>query len=754
MMEMKQPRATGLFRLPGRPGALLLLLFALLAGFQARSAPAGALDGKRVLILTSYGAGRPGVEVLLDGFTAALERGGVSIDQVFTENLDLERAPDPAFRAHLAETIRMKYAARRIDVLYVLEQPALEFLLGDLRGFAREAPVIAVRANLPPQAELSGHRFVSQLVAYDVEGTVRRALELFPRTRRILFVSGSSASDRMVAAQAMDPWTSAVACENTGGLTLDQVRARIAEPAPGTVIVVLPFNRDGAGQTTVQMEVAFLVAASAQAPVFTLWDNVVGRGAVGGSVTNFRDVGRQAGQFALDLMAGRTALTVPVTALPSPASPKFDWAQIERWGGSPGHLPAGSLYINRPATLWHQYRTTVIVTALFLLGQSLLIAVLLVQRRIRHRLEAERRELESRLNQSQKLESLGSLAGGMAHDINNVLAAILSLASAHRQAMAAGDPLAKPLDTIASACIRGRDVVNRLLIFARKDLATLGPVDLNGVAREMIRLLEYTTLKRIRIITDLQEPLPAMEGDAAALGHALMNLFVNAVDAMPEGGDLTLATRTLPAGGLQLSVRDTGQGMSAEVLAKAVEPFFTTKPMGKGTGLGLAMVFGTVKAHKGELAFRSSPGAGTEVILTFPPGGEAGVPAPAEPEPLPVRPLRVLLVDDDELILESVAPMLRMLGHDVLTADSGQGALAQMEAGLEVDLVILDMNMPGLNGAQTLVRLKAFRPDQRVLMASGYSDGDMAPLLLAHSRVSSIQKPFDLKEISRKLALV
>ena len=711
-------------------------------------------------------------------------------------------------------------------------------------------------------------------------------MELFPKARRVLFVSGSTPSDQEVAAnavQAMKTWAPGVACEDTVGLTLDQVQVKLAEPPPGTVILVLPFNRDADGHTTVQMEVAFRVAETARAPVFTLWDNVVGRGAVGGSVTNFQDVGRQAGQFALDLMTGAVTLAGPVTVLPSRAMAKFDWTQIQRWGGAAGRLPRASLFINRPVTLWQQYRRTVIVTALFLLGQTVLITILLVQRRLRRlaegdlresearfrvlveqapeaivvydlvenrlidananaellfgcgraqlrqsgvlpflseeqpdgrppsdtfkenteraiaghqvlferavhradgsdllcevrlvrlpstrhpllrasfidltgrrRLEAERHELEAQLHQSQKLESLGSLAGGVAHDINNVLAAILSLASSHRQALGPADPLAKALDVISSACVRGRDVVNRLLVFARKDLATQGPVDLNGIVRDMLRLLEYTTLKRIRVTTELQEPLPAVEGDPGALGHALMNLFVNAKDAMPEGGDLTVSTRLLPGAVLRLSVRDTGQGMSAEVLKKAMEPFFTTKPMGQGTGLGLAMVFGTVKAHKGNLELRSTPGAGTEAILSFPAILEcppAGV--PDRPDPAPGQPLHILLVDDDELILESVAPLLRVLGHQVQTAASGQAALDLFRAGLAVDLVVLDMNMPGLNGAQTLDRLKALHPDQMVLMASGYSDQAMLPLLAAHTRLSSIQKPFNLNEIANKLA--
>ena len=275
------------------------------------------------------------------------------------------------------------------------------------------------------------------------------------------------------------------------------------------------------------------------------------------------------------------------------------------------------------------------------------------------------------------------------------------------------------------------------------------------MVREMVHLMEYTTLKRVRIATDFQEPLPAMEGDPAALGHALMNLFVNAVDAMPEGGELRITTRLLPGDQLQLSVRDTGHGMSPEVLKKAVEPFFTTKPMGKGTGLGLAMVFGTVKTHKGTLDLRSAPGEGTEAVLTFPacrPSPAPELPPGGSNGPGSGQPLRILLVDDDELILLSVAPMLTVLGHQVQTAASGQEALARLEAGLEVDLVILDMNMPGLDGAQTLARLKALRPEQRVLMASGYSDQDIAPLMAAHARVASIQKPFDLGEIAKKLA--
>jgi PAS domain S-box-containing protein len=370
--------------------------------------------------------------------------------------------------------------------------------------------------------------------------------------------------------------------------------------------------------------------------------------------------------------------------------------------------------------------------------------------------EAERRRLLLELQHAEKMESIGSLAGGVAHDMNNVLAAIMGMASILELGAQDQETTARALDTISRACTRGRDVVKSLLHFARKNLETLGPVNLNAIAREMVNLLSYTTLKRLQIITDFQEPLGLIEGDGGALSHALINLCVNAVDAMPEGGTLEIRTRQKAGWGIEISIRDTGTGMSPEVVKKAVEPFFTTKPVGKGTGLGLAMVYGTVQAHKGTFEIHSEMGKGTEVILGFPqlaaaaePGalaeGSAGRPGPSRGT------LRILLVDDDELIRLSVVPMLTALGHEVETAEGGEEALARLQAGLEADLVILDMNMPGLNGAQTLAQLLAIRPGQMVLMATGYSDDAIAPLLKDCPNVRGLRKPFSLGELRDRL---
>ncbi len=370
----------------------------------------------------------------------------------------------------------------------------------------------------------------------------------------------------------------------------------------------------------------------------------------------------------------------------------------------------------------------------------------------RKRAEEQQRLLSSQLQQSQKMESLGSLAGGVAHDLNNVLAAILSLSSTFRARTSSTDPMAMALDTISSACMRGRDVVRSLLVFARRELEAEGPVDLNALVGETVRLLSHTTLKRATLVTELLEPLPAILGDNSALSHALINLCVNAVDAMPHGGTITLSTARGLEGEVVLKVRDTGTGMNPDVLEKATEPFFTTKPQGQGTGLGLSMVYGTMQAHDGQVTIHSRPGEGTEVALVFPAHRVlAGVPSKAPPagESAGSPRLRVLLVDDDDLVLSSQQAVLEMLGHGVTPAPGGEEAIHLLEEGLEVDLVILDMNMPGMSGAETLRRIMILRPHQQVVIASGYLDDQARDLKSIYPTLRFIGKPYSIGELRR-----
>jgi PAS domain S-box-containing protein len=372
----------------------------------------------------------------------------------------------------------------------------------------------------------------------------------------------------------------------------------------------------------------------------------------------------------------------------------------------------------------------------------------------------DRRKAEEQVRQSQKLDSLGSLAGGVAHDMNNVLGAILGLASANLEFQPAGSPAARAFETIAKAATRGGEMVRSLLAFARRSQAEERELDVNGILLEEARLLERTTLSRVSLVQDLEPRLQAVRGDGGALAHAIMNLCVNAVEAMPGGGTLTLRTRNADPGWIEITVEDTGTGMSGAVVAKAMDPFFTTKEVGKGTGLGLSLVYSTVKAHEGTIGIESRPGEGTRVRIRLPACHERGGPAAhtgvssrrdEEGQAPPPPGLRVLLVDDDELVQHATTTLLQALGHSVRTCSRGEEALEAIKDGYEPEAVLLDINMPGLGGGGTLPLLRALLPAVPILLSSGRTDQAALELARAHPRVKLLPKPFTIQELRRCL---
>jgi PAS domain S-box-containing protein len=375
----------------------------------------------------------------------------------------------------------------------------------------------------------------------------------------------------------------------------------------------------------------------------------------------------------------------------------------------------------------------------------------------RKQAEEERLQLERQLSQSQKMDSLGNLAGGVAHDMNNVLGSILMLASAHEAIEPAGSPAQQAFATITKACQRGGDMVRRLLGLARQDISEAKLLDLNALVLEEVLLLERTTLAQVRFSLDLADRLRPVRGDDAALLHALMNLCVNALDAMPQGGTLTLRTRNAEPGWIELEVIDSGVGMPREVLDRAMDPFFTTKTHGKGTGLGLAIVYGTVKSHHGTMRLQSEPGRGTRVSVRLPSceGEEYELPAsPAPASEQAPQHLDVLLVDDDELIRAAIGPVLQAQGHRVVLARSGEEALDIMARGASPEVIILDMNMPGMGGRGVLPRIRSLRPEVPVLLATGRVGPEALALSREFSGVTLLPKPINARDLQAYLDTV
>ncbi|MCX7166839.1 MAG: PAS domain S-box protein [Rhodocyclales bacterium] len=392
-----------------------LVLLALLCRVLSVSAlaqaapPAPQADPKNILLLYSYGYGGKGVETFNDGFRSVMADAGVSVSNLFFEYLDLERnKADPQYRSRILDLLQRKYAARRIDLVVTVQQPALGFLLKEGRGLAPGAPVITLQNPIATAADVGERRVVSQLARFDVKGTLERALEIFPDTRRVVFVSGSSDADRRMAADAANvavPWQGRLEFEYTVDSALEDMLKRLATLPPKSIIVFTQYNRDSRGQVAVAYEVERKIVKSANAPVFGLFDYNLENGGIGGSVISVRKLGESTGNMALDLLHGKLQLSQPVTGATHEVIPMFDWGQIKRWGGDPGRLPGNSVFVNRVPTLWEQYRLYAIGLIMFLAAQCLLIAALLVSRRRRRVTELALQESEENL--AITLQSIG-----------------------------------------------------------------------------------------------------------------------------------------------------------------------------------------------------------------------------------------------------------------------------------------------------------------------------------------------------------
>jgi PAS domain S-box-containing protein len=361
--------------------------------------------------------------------------------------------------------------------------------------------------------------------------------------------------------------------------------------------------------------------------------------------------------------------------------------------------------------------------------------------------------------QSQKMEAIGKLTGGVAHDFNNLLAAIVGSVDLARARLAEGADITRFLDNIMQAAERGATLTHRMLAFARKQELELQTLDLGDLVRGMADLLERTIGPGIAIDTRFPLILKPVRADRAQLELALMNLAVNARDAMPNGGSIVLATRheqvqvrngLAPGEYLCLSVTDQGEGMDEDTLAKAADPFFTTKGVGRGTGLGLSMVVGMAEQCGGKLVLRSAKGEGTTAEIWLPiAAGERLSSQPAGPQKARpfMEPITVLAVDDDEIVLLNTAAILSDMGHTVLQAQSGHEALGILGKN-QVDLLITDYAMPGMTGGELVEAVQAGWPELPVLVMSGYAEIPEGAAL----GIPRLPKPFRPHQLASAIA--
>ncbi len=374
------------------------------------------------------------------------------------------------------------------------------------------------------------------------------------------------------------------------------------------------------------------------------------------------------------------------------------------------------------------------------------------------------KRLEAQLQQAQKMESIGTLAGGIAHDFNNLLMGILGHASLMVLDIDSSHPHYEKLKIIEKQVQSGVKLTRQLLGYARQGRYEVKPINLNQLVQETSETFSRTR-KEITIQLKLSEGVYTIEADQGQIEQVLLNLYVNAADAMPVGGDLILKTVNTthedikgkvydPRSGnyVLLTVTDTGVGMDKKTRKRIFEPFFTTKEMGRGTGLGLASVYGIIKGHGGYIAVESKKGRGTSFSIYLPATEKKVRKTVKTSDPFIKETGAVLLVDDEEVVLKVGQELLEAIGYRVLTAKDGKDAIRVYKENRDkIDIVLLDMVMPNMGGGETYDRLKEINPNIKVVLLSGYTIEGEATNILKRGCNGFIQKPFNMSKLSKKI---
>jgi signal transduction histidine kinase len=395
-----------------------------------------------------------------------------------------------------------------------------------------------------------------------------------------------------------------------------------------------------------------------------------------------------------------------------------------------------------------------------------------VQRELREvEQRRERKHLERQVQQLQKFEAIGRLAGGIAHDFNNVICAILGWAELEYKDAQPGTRLQERLQKICDQAQRAAGLTSQLLAFARRQVLQPRRIDLNDLVKEGTSLLRRVIGEDIEVCLRPAANLRVTLADPVQIDQVLMNLCLNARDAMPKGGRLVIETQNVdidedycrlhtyyvrPGSYVLLMVSDTGTGMDAATIDRIFEPFFTTKEIGKGTGLGLATVFGIVKQHGGFINVYSEPGKGTTFRVYLP--GDSGAPEPpkAEPDELPQQGTEtILLAEDHESLRELAQETLGALGYQVILASNGIEAVQLFKDNSDrIDLVVMDVVMPGMSGPDAYLKMSAIRPDLGVVFTTGYTAEQASLTSMVEKGASVLQKPYGAKRLGRVIRVV
>lgn len=381
---------------------------------------------------------------------------------------------------------------------------------------------------------------------------------------------------------------------------------------------------------------------------------------------------------------------------------------------------------------------------------------------------AERSRAEETLRQAQKMEAVGQLTGGIAHDFNNMLTGIIGALDLMKRRIASNrfDDLGRFMEAASSSALRAANLTSRLLAFSRRQSLDSKPTDVNALVLRLSDLLHHTVNENISIAIEARDGVPAAVVDANQLENAILNLAINARDAMPDGGKLTIETAVVnvdtsyanarpgvsPGRYVVVAVSDNGVGMTPDLVEKAFEPFFTTKPVGQGTGLGLSMVYGFARQSNGQVRIHSTPGQGTSVKIYLPAAQQDSIEQAEADKPVPQGSGQaVLLVEDDPSVRLLIGEVLAELGYKIIEAADASAAIAVLGDGCRIDMMITDVGLPGMNGRQLAEVAREHHPDVPILFVTGYAENAAIRAGFLGTNMAMITKPFQVDELAARI---
>ena len=544
----------------------------------------------------------------------------------FAEYLESDRFEEPGASQALRDYIQQKYRGRQIDLVIAVTDVALQFVLQYRNDLFPSAPIVFAGFFAPAASiRTLDPGLTGAVMAKGYEETLALALRLHPSTTQVFVVARWPELKFDSLQTDLRAFESRVRISYLSQESLSDVLTEVRAAPRGSVILFIRYADDSSGSLQTN-EAAHLIADAATVPVYGVADSYIGSGVIGGAVLSPGTVGKRVGEIARLILHGTRPQDIPIEE--AAVVPTFDWRQLRRWGIAESALPAGSIIRFRELSAWERYRAAIVVTASVLLLQSALIASLVFERRRRRRAEIESRRNLAAMAHLDRRAAMGELASSLAHELNQPLNAILQNAGVAQMLLTANTvppalgEMADIVSDIRKDDIRASEVIRRMRGLLQKHELESHPIDLNEVAQETVAIVRPDARSReVQLEMELAEGVRPVMGDRVHLQQVLLNLLMNAIDAvatMPTERRRVRLWSTQADGEVRLAVTDSGIGIPADRISAIFEPFYTTKSVGSGMGMGLAIARSIVEAHAGRIAAENNSDGGATVWFSVP----------------------------------------------------------------------------------------------------------------------------------------